>query len=380
MTQTLSADTREDLEIFRHSVCQFIEREVAPIVEEYEARQEPPMHLFKRMGELGYLGLRYSEDEGGSGGDFLTLCVLMEELYRASAGIAAGIEIQAGLGTLPLHLAGTPEQKRIYFEPALRGERIAAFAMTEPEAGSDASGIRTKAVRQGDTYVLNGSKIYISNGGIADFVTVSARVEGGEGVTLFLVEKDTPGFAVGRDLETLGMRSSSVAELFFTDCTVPETQRLGAEGQGFETLMVTLDEGRVMVGAECVGLARAALDAALTHARERVQFGQPIGKFQSIRHTLADMATRLEAAKLLVYSAAAKIVRGEDARSEAAMAKLFASEMASWVTKKALHIHGGAGYMMDHPVQRYFRDAVINEIVEGTSEIQRSVIAKRLGL
>jgi alkylation response protein AidB-like acyl-CoA dehydrogenase len=367
--------------LFSKAVHHFLDREVAPHAEAADRTGDLPPGLVHRLGELGYLGLRYPEDVGGSGAGFVAVCLLMEEFYRVSAGMAAVAEIQCGLGTMPLFLAGTEEQKERYLRPALAGELLGAFALTEPDAGSDATSIATAARRAGSGWVLQGSKTYITNGSRADFLIVAARTgeAGAGGVSLFVVDRRL-GEVPARRIETLGLRASDTSEVFLDDVQLPADALLGEEGSGFAILMRTLNEGRIMVGAESVGLATAALEAAVGYAKTRQQFGSPIGAFQSIRFRLADMATQVAASRLLVYRAAQNVDEGTITREEASMAKLFASEVASHVTKDALYIHGGFGYMMEAPLQRYFRDSVANEIVEGTSDMQRESIARSLGL
>jgi alkylation response protein AidB-like acyl-CoA dehydrogenase len=364
---------------FRDAVRRFAEAEVRPLVAEAERAGEVPRSLWRRMGELGFLGVRYPEEVGGAGGTMTLACLLMEELYRVGPGVAAGFEIHVGLGTQPLAAAGTPGQVDAWLRPALAGEVVCAFAMTEPGAGSDAAGIRTTAHAGPDGWwTLDGSKLYITNGGIADFALVTARTD--EGISLFVVERGDPGFSAGPPLDKLGLAASVTAALYFDGCRLPPGRLVGAPGQGLDLVRATLDEGRLLVGAESLGIAKASFERALGHARVREQFGRPIGKFQAVRFRLADMAVGIEAAEQLVYAAARTVDSGRRATLECAAAKLFASELATSVAHDALLTLGGAGYMRESEVERHYRDAVLNEIVEGTSDVQRIVIARELGL
>ena len=375
----------EEQEMIRRMALDFAEREVAPIAAEMDEKGEVPFDNIKKMGELGFLGLTTSEKYGGVGADTVSYCIAIEEIAKACASTAAVVAIQNSLVNYGLERYGTEEQKRKFLVPLARGERIGAYALTEPEAGSDAASIRTMAVRDGDEYVINGTKHFTTNGGFADIIIVYATTDpskGYKGIAAFLVEKGTPGFSVGKEEIKMGIRATNTCELIFQDCRVPVENRLGEEGQGFKIALSSLDAGRIGIGAQAVGIAQAAYEASLEYARTRVQFGQPIAKFQAIQWMLADMATRIEAARLLVYNAAlAKDRAGETGArysKEAAMAKLFASETAMWVTTKAIQIHGGYGYMKEYLVERYFRDAKITEIYEGTNEIQRIVIANSI--
>jgi alkylation response protein AidB-like acyl-CoA dehydrogenase len=363
---------------FRETVRRFAEAEILPVVAAAEQAGEAPRALWRRMGELGFLGVRYPEELGGSGGTMTLACLLMEELYRVGPGVAAGFEIHVGLGTQPLAAAGTPEQVERWLRPALAGDAVCAFAMTEPEAGSDAAGIRSTARREDGGWVLDGSKLYITNGGIADFALVTARTEAG--VSLFVVERGDAGFSAGPPLEKLGLASSVTTALYLDACRVPADRLVGQDGEGLDLVFATLDEGRLLVAAESLGIAKASFERALAHARTREQFGRPIGKFQAVRFRLADMAVGIEAAEQLVYAGARRVDAGERATLECATAKLFASELATKTAHDAVLTLGGAGYVRDSEVERHYRDAVLNEIVEGTSDVQRIVIARELGL
>lgn len=376
-------DFTEVHQIFATSVRHFAEREVAPLVEEAEVREEFPVELFPKMGELGYLCIMCPEEYGSAGADRISECLLAEELGRVCLGIASGFLSHSSVSTAIIHHFGSEAQKQKYLVPSIRGERIAAFALTEPNAGSDAASIEATARRVANGYILNGSKTLITNGTIADYVVVAAYLDkskGSKGIGIFLVDKGLPGFAEPRKLHKFGMLSADLGELFFEDCFLPVESLVGEEEGGFERIMQVLNSGRMVVGARAVGLAQAAYEAALKYAQERVQFGRPIGKFQAIAFKLADMITELEAARLLVYRAAWLYDQGRPCIKEASMAKLFATEMAVRVSGEALQIHGGYGYMRDSPVQRYFRDAKFGTVVEGTSEIQRLIISRRIGL
>jgi alkylation response protein AidB-like acyl-CoA dehydrogenase len=373
----------EEHRIFREAIREFAEKEIGPLVEEAEETETFPVQIFPRMGELGYLCIRYPEEYGAAGVDKLMECLYVEELGRVCLGIASGILVHSSVATLPVAEFGTEEQKQKYLVPAVRGEKIGAFGLTEPDAGSDAAGIKTTAKKDGDMFILNGAKTYITNGTIADFFVIAAytdKTQRHKGIALFLVERGTPGFSADRKLKKMGLWSSDLAELTFEDCPVPEENILGEETGGFVKLAQTLTGGRMAVGARAVGLAQAAYEAALKYAKERTQFGQTIGSFQVIQHKLADMAMAIDAARLLVYRAAWLYDNGKPYIKEASMAKLNATEMAVKVVDDAIQIHGGIGFMMESPVQRYYRDAKFGMIVEGTSEIQRNIIAKHLGL
>ncbi len=375
----------EEHEMIRRMAREFAEKEVAPIAAEMDEKGEVPLKNIKRMGELGFLGLTTSEEYGGAGLDTVSYCIAIEEIAKACASTAVVMAIQNSLVNYALERYGTEEQKRRFLVPLAKGEKIGAYALTEPEAGSDAASIKTMAVRQGDEYIINGTKHFTTNGGFADILIVYATVDpskGYKGITAFIVEKGAPGFSVGREEIKMGIRATNTCETIYQDCRVPVENRLGEEGEGFKIALSSLDAGRIGIAAQAVGIAQAAYEAALEYAKTRRQFGQPIANFQAIQWMLADMATRIEASRLLTYKAAlAKDkARGTEKRftKEAAMAKLYASETASFVTDCALQIFGGYGYMKDYPLERYYRDARITRIYEGTSEIQRLVIARNL--
>jgi butyryl-CoA dehydrogenase len=350
-----------------------------------DEKAEVPFENIKKMGELGLLGLTVSEEYGGAGMDTVSYCIAVEEISKACASTAVVIAVQNSLVCYGIEMFGTEDQKQRLLVPLAEGELFGAFALTEPEAGSDAAALKMTMVLDGDEYIVNGTKTFITNGGFADVVLVfgmTDKNQGYRGMSALLVEKGTPGFSVGKEENKLGIRASDTSELAFEDCRVPVANRLGAEGQGFKVAMVALDAGRIGVAAQALGIAEAAYDAALEYAKTRVQFGQPIAKFQGIQWMLADMATRIEASRLLVYNAALAKDRADETdgrySKEAAMAKLYASETASWVTDLAIQIHGGYGYVKEYPVERYHRDARITRIYEGTSEVQRMVIADQI--
>lgn len=376
-------DLSEEHKIFQKSIRDFAEKEIAPLVEEAEEKEEFPVELFPKMGGLGYLCIRYPEKYGGAGADKLMECLYVEELGKVCLGIASGILSHSSVATLPLAEFGTEEQKQKYLVPAIKGEKIFAFGLTEPNAGSDVAGIQATARKDGDNYILNGTKMFITNASIADYFTIAAYTDTSQktkGIAIFLVEKDAPGFSVSRKLRKMGLWSSDLGELIFEDCPVPAENLIGDETGGFIKLMETLTGGRMVVGARALGLAQAAYEAALDYAKERIQFGKPIGSYQSIQNKLADMATAIDAARLLVYRAAWLYDNDRPYVKEASMAKLTATETAVFVTGEAVQIFGGYGFMMEYPVQRYFRDAKFGTVVEGTSEIQKRIISKHIGL
>ena len=371
----------EEQEMIRRMVRDFAEKEIVPIAGEMDEKGEFPWEIIRKMAPLGFLGLPIPEEYGGAGVDNVSFAIAMEEIARASGSIAITLDAHVSLACEAILQFGSEEQKRKYLAPLARGEKLGAFALTEPEAGSDAAAIKTRAVLSGDEWVLNGQKVFITNGSIADVVVVAAVTDptkGHRGISNFIVEKGTPGFRPGRDEEKMGLKGSVTSQLFFEDCRVPKENLLGKEGEGFKQFLIVLDAGRIAIGAMAVGLAQAALDASIAYAKERVQFGQPIAKFQAIQWMIADMATQLDAARLLVYRAAWLKDRGVRFTREAAMAKLFASEIAERACHAAIQIHGGYGYTKDYPLERFYRDVRLCEIGEGTSEIQRLVIARQV--
>ncbi|MBM3119412.1 MAG: acyl-CoA dehydrogenase [Chloroflexi bacterium] len=373
----------EEQKMFKDAIHNFAEKEIAPLVEEAEKTSTFPIQLFPKMGALGYLCVRYPAEYGGAGIGKIGDCIAIDEVAYHSVGIAAGIMVQSGIGTTAIYTRGTENQKQKYLVPAIKGQKIAAFGLTEPNAGSDAAAIETTATKKNGKYILNGTKTFITNGNICDFVTAAAYTDKSKGsrggVSLFIVETGTPGFSRSK-LHKFCARSSEIAELAFEDCAVPEENLIGEEGKGFPYLMESLTGGRISHASRSLGLARAAYDASLKYAQERVQFGQPIAKFQANAFKLARMAMDIEAARWLIYYAAWLYDQNKPHVKEAAMAKLFASEVSTRVTMEAMQIHGGYGLMEESVVQRYFRDSRMSTITEGTSEIQQLVISREIGI
>jgi butyryl-CoA dehydrogenase len=373
-------ELNDEQQMIRKMVREFAEKELVPHAAEVDAQGQFPWESIRKMGELGLLGLNVPEAYGGAGADMVSYAIAIEEIARACGSTAITVAAHA-LCTTPLTLFGSEEQRRKYLVPLAQGRKLGAFGLTEPGAGSDAAAVKTTATRDGDGWVLNGSKILISNGSIADvliIVAVTDKSKGTRGISAFIVEKGTPGFTPGREEDKMGLRGSVTSQLFFENCRVPAANLLGNEGDGFKYALATLDSGRIGIGAMSVGLAQAALEASLRYAKERVQFGQPIASFQAIQWMLADMGTQIEAARLLVHRAATLKDKGQRFTKEAAMAKLFASEMAERACHKAIQIHGGYGYVREYAVERFYRDVRLCEIGEGTSEVQRLVIARQL--
>jgi len=374
----------EEQRDWKETLKEFADKEIAPTAAKNDAAGEFPAENVKKMRELGLMGLIFPEQYGGSGAETLMYVMAVEEVSRACASTGITLAAHVSLGTAPIYLFGTEAQKRKYLPKLCSGETLGAFGLTEPEAGSDAGGTKTRAVKEGDHYAVNGRKIYITNGGVcgtAVFTAVTAPGFGARGISAFIVEKGTPGFSAGPPEKKLGHRASNTVELIFENLRIPKENLLdadGREGNGFKQFMITLDGGRISIGAMSLGIAQAALDASVHYAMNRRQFGKPIGDFQAIQLLLAEMATELEAARLLVYAAARLKDRGAPFTRYAAMAKLKASTVAMRASDSAVQIHGGAGYMMDHPVERYFRDAKLMEIGEGTSQIQKLLIAREL--
>jgi alkylation response protein AidB-like acyl-CoA dehydrogenase len=374
-------DLTEDQKMLRAMLRDFAEKEIDPVASRIDQSARFPAEELRKMAGLGLFGLTIPEKYGGSGRGLMDLCIAVEELARASAAIDNYLRISLSLAIMPIMEYGTEAQKQKYLPPHASGEKMACFALTEAGAGSDPASMVTTATRRKDGYVINGSKLFISIGHRAGIVVVFATVDKAlrhRGITAFATDRDNPGISVGRREEKMGMRGLSTAELVFEDCFVPEEDRIGEEGRGLRIALDALDESRVAVGAEAVGISRAAYEAALNYAKERQQFDQPIADFQAIQWMLADMATQIDAARLMVYRAAYLKDQGKPFIKEAAMAKVFASEVSGFVTSKALQIHGGYGYTRDYPVERYFRDAKITEIYEGTSEIMRMTIARSI--
>lgn len=369
-------------QIMIRDLCrQITEEKIKPVAAEYDKTGEFPWDVLKVIAQSDLFGVYIEERYGGMGGGIMDLCIATEEFSKGCGGIALGYSATA-LGTYPIILFGTEEQKKKYLPSIAKGERLAAFGLTEPAAGSDASAIQTTAKKEGDHYILNGTKHFISNGGDAEIYTIIAmtdRSKGPRGATLFVVEKDTPGFTFGKKEDKMGIRASSTRELVFTDCKIPKENLLGKEGMGFIAAMRTFDQSRPGIGAQAVGIAQGALDAAIQYSRERKQFGKAISSFQGIQWMLADMATQVEAARALVYASAREVDAGKkDVGRDSAMAKLFASDVAMKVTTDAVQIFGGYGYMREYPVEKFMRDAKITQIYEGTNQIQRNIIGLAL--
>ncbi len=369
--------TEEQL-LLQRTVREFAESEVKPLAKELDETGHFPRNIFHKAAELGLTGVAVPEQYGGAGMDHISYAIVIEEISRACASTGVILSVQNSLYCDPVSRFGTEEQKQKFLVPFARGEKIGCYALTEPQAGSNAAALRTKAVLKGDKYVVNGTKAWITNGGAADAAIVYTNThpeKGEKGITALIVEKGTPGFAIGKEEKKLGINATACCELSFTDCEVPVANRIGAEGEGYKVALSTLDGGRIGIAAQATGIAQGAFDAALSYAQQRQAFGHPIADFQAIQFMLADMATEIDAARLLVRKAAWKEDTGARFSMEASIAKLFASEMATRVTHKAIQIHGGNGYSREYPVERNYRDARITEIYEGTSEIQRLVIA-----
>ncbi|WP_312109503.1 acyl-CoA dehydrogenase [Brevibacillus reuszeri] len=371
----------EEHEMMRRMVRDFAQKEIAPFVPVMEETDQFPRHIMKKMGEMGLMGIPIAEEWGGAGADFISYILAIHEISKVSATVGVILSVHTSVGTNPILYFGTDEQKKKYVPKLASGEYLGAFALTEPHAGSDASSIRTTAVRQGDEYILNGNKVFITNGGEADTYiafAVTDSTKGTKGISAFIVEKDTPGFTVGKKEKKMGLHGSYTTELVFDNARVPAANLLGDEGEGFCIAMANLDSGRIGIAAQALGIAEAAVQYATDYAKERKQFGQAIGKQQAIGFKLADMATKAEVARLLVYRAAWLRSQGISCGMEASMAKRFATDTAMELATEAVQIFGGYGYTREYPVERLFRDAKVTQIYEGTNEIQRIVIAKHL--
>lgn len=371
----------EDQTLIKNMVREFAENEVRPIAAAIDKSHEFPLETVRRMGEIGLLGMTIPEEYEGSAGDALSYILAVEELSRVSATHGVILSVHMSVCTYPIFSMGTPEQKKKYLPDLASGRKLGAFCLTEPSAGSDASNQKTTAVKKGDKYILNGSKIFITNGGYAETFLVAAMTapeKGLKGISTFIVEKGFPGIKVGQIEDKMGICASSTTEIILDNCEVPEENLLCPEGEGFKVAMKTLDGGRISIGAQALGIAQGALEAAVRYANERVQFGRPISANQGIQWMLAEMATEVQAARLLVYNAAVLKDAHQPYGMDAAMAKYHAAKTAMSVTTKAVQIHGGIGYTKAYPVERYMRDAKITEIYEGTSEIQKMVIAGQL--
>jgi alkylation response protein AidB-like acyl-CoA dehydrogenase len=371
----------EDLETIRQTVRDFAREAIAPRVREFDESQKFPAEILRRLGELGFLGVLIPEEYGGAGLGYSAYVAVIEELSRVDPSIGLSVAAHNSLCTNHVYTFGTAEQRRRYVVPLARGEAIGTWSLTEPTAGSDAGGTRTRAVQDGEHFVLNGSKTFATHGISADIAVVFAVTDpeaGKRGISAFILEKGMPGFRAGRKEDKLGMRASETAEVVMENCRVSRDHLLGNRGEGFVNAMQILDGGRISIAALAVGTAQGALDAALSYSRERQQFGRAISTFQAVQWMLADMATEVEAARLLTYRAARLKESGARTTLESAMAKLFASEVAVRVAEKGIQIHGGYGYVKDYPAEKFWRDAKLCTIGEGTSEIQRLVIAREL--
>jgi butyryl-CoA dehydrogenase len=374
----VNLDLTEEQQLLLRSVREFAEAEVKPHAKEIDETGRFPLDTFKKAAELGLTGIAVPENYGGAGMDHVSYAIVIEEISRVCASTGTILSVQNSLYCDPIYRFGTDEQKQKFLVPYARGEKIGCYALTEPQAGSNAAALATKAARKGDAYVVNGTKAWITNGGAADaaLVYVNTQPEKGEkGITALVVEKGTRGFAVGKEEKKLGVHATACTELSFSDCEVPVANRIGNEGEGYKVALSTLDGGRIGIAAQATGIAQGAFEAALSYAQQRQAFGHPIADFQAIQFMLADMATELDAARLLARRAAWKQDSGARFTMEASIAKLFASEMSTRVTHKAIQIHGGYGYSREYSVERNYRDARITEIYEGTSEIQRLVIS-----
>jgi alkylation response protein AidB-like acyl-CoA dehydrogenase len=371
----------EEQKLLKKTVREFAESELAPHSREWDEKQEFPRAVFTKLGELGLMGVAWPSEYGGSGMSTLEWAIVMEELSRVDAGVALSLAAHHSLCSGHLFLAGTEAQKKTYLTPLAKGEKVGCWGLTEPGAGSDAGGTRTTAVRDGAAWVLNGSKTFITNGRVADTAVVMAvtdKTKGKKGISAFIVERGTKGFRSGKKEDKLGVRSSDTSELVFEDCRVPQENLLGQEGRGFVDTLRILDRGRIGIAAFSLGIAQAALEASMRYARERKQFGHMIADFQAIQFKIAEMATKVDASRLLTYRAATLRDEGREHTAESSMAKLFAGESAVEVAMEAIQIHGGYGYLKDYPVERYLRDSKLGTIGEGTSEVQKLVIAREL--
>ncbi len=379
----MNFELTEEQNLIREMVRSFAETEVAPSAAERDEEERFDRALmFDRLAELGLTGIVFPEEYGGAGADYISYAIAVEELSRVCGSTGVTLSAHLSLCANPIYMFGTEEQKQQYLVPLATGEKIGAFGLTEPSAGSDAGGTKTTANKEGKQWILNGSKIFITNAGEAETYVVLARsdknAEKHRGISAFIVEKGTPGFSFGKKEKKMGIRSSPTMELVFENCAIPAENLLGEEGQGFKVAMKTLDGGRIGIASQALGIAQGALDAAIAYTKEREQFNKPVAAFQGVSFQLADMATQVEAARLLIYNAAYRASNGLSYSQESAMAKLFASETAMRVTTQAVQLHGGYGYTREFPVERMMRDAKITEIYEGTSEVQRVVIGAGL--
>lgn len=371
----------EKHENFRKKIREFAERYIEPKAKEIDEEQKFPYDNFKKLGELGIMGMVVPEEYGGTGDDMISYAIAVEELSRVCGSTGITVAAHNSLAVYPLYLFGTEEQKKKYIPPLAKGEKIGAFGLTETGAGSDAGATKSTAKLIGDYYLINGSKCFITNASVADIMVITARTaptKGSKGISNFILEKGMPGLNVGKKENKMGLRGSDTAELILENVKVPKENLLGKEGDGFKQFLITLDGGRVSIGAMALGIAQGAYDMALRYAKERIQFEKPISSFQAIQWKLADMATKIEAARHLIYYACRLKDKNRPYIKESAMAKLYASEIGRWVCYQAIQIFGGYGYLREYPLERYFRDIKLCEIGEGTSEIQRIVIAREI--
>jgi alkylation response protein AidB-like acyl-CoA dehydrogenase len=377
----LELELTEEQQMIKEMARKFAESELKPIAHDIDQRAEYPVEMFKKMAEVGFMGLTVPVEYGGAGVDSVCYAIVVEELARACASTALGVAAHNSLAMVPILKVGTEEQRRRYLPELASGEAIGSFCLTEPDAGSDAAGIKTRAELRGDRYILTGTKVYVTNGGFARYLVATAITDpgkGAEGISAFILHNDFPGFKVGTIENKLGCRASCTAEIVLDECEVPKENLLGEGGAGFKTFMETLQGGRISIAAMAVGIAQGAFEEAIGYAKVRKQFGKTLSQFQAIQHMLSNMATEIHAARLMVHHASRLRDRGEPFVVEGSMAKLFASEMATRVCDKALQIHGGYGYTKEYAVERMYRDVKVCEIGEGTSEIQRHIIAREL--
>jgi alkylation response protein AidB-like acyl-CoA dehydrogenase len=377
----MAYELTEEQRMIRAMVREFAREVLLPTAAERDKTKKFPRENIRQMGELGLMGMNVPPEYNGVGADTVSYSAALQEVAYACASTAVVMSVHNSVACGPIYLFGSDYLKETYLKPLAAGEKIGSFAVTEPSAGSNPAGQKSKAVRDGDSYVINGTKMFITTGKNSDVTVVTAYTDKDKkhrGISAFIVEKGTPGFSVGKEEDKMGLRASDTVELIFEDCRIPAENLLGEEGDGFKIAMVSLDGGRIGIASQSVGLAQACLDAAVSYAKERVQFNKPISQFQGIRWMIADMATQIEAARLLTFNAAAMRDGKEDFSAAASMAKVFASEMANKVAYQALQIHGGYGYIKEFPVERYYRDARVFTIYEGTSEIQRIVIANHV--
>ncbi len=374
-------DLSEEHRLVQATVREWATSRLLPLAAEMDRTGAYPPELIRELGDLGLTGVFIPEEYGGSGMDTISYCIVIEEIARAEAGLAAVLSVNNSLVCYPIFAFGTEAQKRHYLPDLARGRKLGCYCLTEPTAGSDAGSLRTTARTDGNRWILNGTKIFVTNGVEAEVLVIYARTDpeaGSRGISAFLAEKGDPGLSVGKIEHKLGIRASSTCEIVLDDCRLPKDRLLGERGKGFHIALATLDGGRIGIAAQALGIARAASEEATAYARERWQFGRPIADFQAIQWKIADMTTRIQASRLLTFRAAWVRDQGRRHTQEASMAKLFASETAMWVGTQAVQIFGGYGYIQDYPVERHFRDAKITEIYEGTSEVQRMVIARHM--